>query len=79
MAESPSGDITIGFDVVNTTRLIMESSAMLKAVTNQTGFMIEDFDEDGIPDTRSQMVAVYEFALDHGVLSDDGNILFKDN
>ena len=77
VAESPSGEITIGLDVVNTTRLIMESSAMLKAVTNQTGFMIEDFDEDGIPDTRSQMVAVYEFALDHGVLSDDGNILLK--
>jgi predicted RND superfamily exporter protein len=77
VAESPSGEITIGLDVVNTTRLIMESSAMLKAVTNQTGFMIEDFDEDGIPDTRSQMVAVYEFALDHGVLSDDGNILLR--
>ena len=77
VAESPSGEITIGLDVVNTTRLIMESSAMLKAVTNQTGFMIEDFDDDGIPDTRSQMVAVYEFALDHGVLSDDGNILLR--
>ena len=77
VAESPSGEITIGLDVVNTTRLIMESSAMLKAVTNQTGLLIEDSDGDGIPDTRSQMVAVYEFALDHGVLSDDGNILLR--
>ena len=77
VAESPSGEITIGLDVVNTTRLIMESSAMLKAVTNHTGLLIEDSDGDGIPDTRSQMVAVYEFALDHGVLSDDGNILLR--
>jgi predicted RND superfamily exporter protein len=49
----------------------------LKVVSDQTGLLVEDSDGDGIPDTRSQMVSIFEFALSYGVLSDNGDVVLR--
>ena len=77
IAERPSGEITIGLDVVNTSKIIMDNPVTLAAIKNDTGISIKDNNEDSIPDTKEQMDAAFTFALKNGVLGENGNLLLS--
>jgi predicted RND superfamily exporter protein len=77
IAERPSGEITLGFDVVNTSKIMMESPATLSAIKSSTGITIEDKNNDGIPDTREQMDTAFTFVLKHGILGPKGNFILR--
>mgnify|MGYP003306105865 FL=1 len=77
IAERPSGEITIGLDVVNTSKIIMDNPVTLAAIKNDTGISIKDNNEDGIPDTKEQMDAAFTFALKNGVSGENGNLILR--
>jgi len=77
IAERPSGEITIGLDVVNTSKIIMDSPITLAAIKNDTGISIKDNNKDDIPDTKEQMDAAFTFALKNGVSGENGNLILR--
>ena len=77
IAERPSGEITIGLDVVNTSKIIMDNPVTLAAIKNDTGISIKDNNEDSIPDTKEQMDAAFTFALKNGVSGEYGNLILR--
>ena len=52
VAEMPSGEVTIGLNIVNTLSTIMENPVALAAIKNATGITVEDKNKDHIPDTK---------------------------
>ena len=77
IAERPSGEITIGLDVVNTSKIIMDNPVTLAAIKNDTGISIKANNENGIPDTKEQMDAAFTFALKNGVSGENGNLILR--
>ena len=77
IAERPSGEITIGLDIVNTSKIIIDNPVTLSAIKNDTGISIKDNNEDGIPDTKEQMDAAFTFALKNGVSGENGNLILR--
>ena len=77
VAERPSGEITIGLDVVNTLNIIMENPIALAAIKDATGIAIEDKNENLIPDTKKQIATAFTFARKNGVPGPDGNVILR--
>ena len=77
VAERPSGEITIGLDVVNTLNIIMENPIALTAIKDATGIAIEDKNEDLIPDTKKQIATAFTFARKNGVPGPGGNLILR--
>ncbi len=77
IAERPSGEVTIGFDIVNTLNTIMENPTALSAIKTATGIAIEDKNEDHIPDTKKQIDTAFTFARENGIPGPDGNLILR--
>ncbi len=77
VAERPSGEVTIGLDIVNTSKIIMESPAALSAIKSSTGIAVEDKDGDWIPDKKEQIEAAFTIALNNGVPDAKGNLILR--
>ncbi len=77
VSESPSGEITIGLNVVNTARIIIDSPEALKSIERETGVMVQDRNKDGIPDSKDQMKAAFTYALSFGVPGKGGNLILR--
>ena len=75
VAETPSGEITIGPNVVNVSRRIMASKSTLKQIEEESGIIIQDADLNGIPDSREDTELVFRHALSYGISDDLGNII----
>jgi predicted RND superfamily exporter protein len=77
VAETPSGEITIGPNVVNVSRRIMASKSTLKQIEEESGIIIQDADFNGIPDSREDTELVFRHALSYGISDDLGNIILR--
>ena len=77
VAETPSGEITIGPNVVNVSRRIMASKSTLKQIEEESGIIIQDADLNGIPDSREDTELVFRHALSYGISDDLGNIILR--
>jgi predicted RND superfamily exporter protein len=77
IAKRPSGGVTIGLNVVNTSNIIMETPTALAAIKSSTGITIEDKNEDGIPDTKKQIDTAFSFARKNGVPGSGGNLILR--
>ena len=77
VAETPSGEVTIGLNVVNTSRIILGSPEAIKSIERETGVVVQDSNKDGIPDSRDQMQAAYKYALSFGVPGKGGDLILR--
>ena len=77
VAERPSGEVTIGLDIVNTSKIIMENHAALAAIKASTGITAQDKNGDWIPDKKEQMEAAFTFALKNGVPDANRNLILR--
>ena len=77
VAETPSGEVTIGLNVVNTSRIILSSPEAIKSIERETGVVVEDSNKDEIPDSREQMQAAFKYALAYGVPGKGGNLILR--
>ena len=72
IAETPSGRVTAGLNVVDVSQFITDSPFTIASIKYNSGVQITDSDLDGIPDTRQQLEAGLRFAVEHGVLGAAG-------
>jgi len=77
VAESPSGEITIGPNVVNVSRRIMASDPTIERIHKFTGITIEDIDFNGIPDTKIQTEIAFRHVLEYGIVDSFGNVVVR--
>ncbi len=77
IAERPSGEVTIGLNIVNTLNTIMGNPTTLAAIKDATGIAIEDKNKDHIPDTKKQIDTAFTFARKNGVPGPDGNLILR--
>jgi predicted RND superfamily exporter protein len=75
IAETPSGSVTAGLNIVNISNIISASPATIATITSETGILITDTNHDGIPDSREQLDAALAFSIEHGVLGPDGTTM----
>ncbi len=73
IAETPSGSVTAGLNIVNVSRLITASPFTISAIKAETGISVSDIDRNGIPDSREQIDAALSFAVERGVVGAGGN------
>ena len=73
IAETPSGSVTAGLNIVNVSRLITASRFTISAIKAETGISVSDIDRNGIPDSREQIEAALSFAVERGVVGAGGN------
>ena len=67
ISERPSGEVTIGLNIVNTLNTIMKNPTALAAIKDATGIAIEDKNKGHIPDTKKQIDTAFTFARKNGV------------
>lgn len=67
IAETPSGRVTAGLNIVDISRIITASPFAISTIESSAGISITDSDSDGIPDSRQQLETSLKFALEHGV------------
>ena len=77
VAETPSGGITIGPNVVNVAKRIMNSEPTIRQIEKLSGVIIEDSDLNGIPDSRKDTEIVFRHVLTYGISDDLGNIILR--
>jgi predicted RND superfamily exporter protein len=75
IAETPSGSVTAGLNLVNISKLITASPATIAAITSETGISITDLDRNGVPDSREQMETALRFSIKHGFIGPDGTMM----
>ena len=72
IAETPSGNVTAGLNIVNVSRIIAASPHTISLIRSETGISVTDVDRDGIPDSREQIEAMFAFSVERGVLGAGG-------
>ena len=72
IAETPSGSVTAGLNIVNVSRLITASPNTMSAILSETRKPINDVNQDGIPDSKEQLRTSLDFAIERGVLGPGG-------
>jgi predicted RND superfamily exporter protein len=77
IATRPSGEVTIGLNVVNTLQIIMANPTGLASIEDATGIAIEDKNEDRIPDTKEQIDTALTFARKNGIHGPGGNLVLR--
>ena len=77
VAETASGEVIIGLDVLNTSRFIVNNLAARDSIESATGVSITDVDLNGIPDTRTQMEAAFGYSLQEGVIGENGVLVLR--
>ena len=75
IAETPSGSVTAGLNIVNVLRIITASPHTIAAILSETGISINDINRDGIPDSKEQTRTSLDFAIDQGVLGSGGALI----
>ena len=74
-----SGELQVRRGVLDVLRESIGSPAALAAIARSTGVAVTDADGDGIPDSPTQIAAVYRFAQEAGVPGTGGLILTPDD
>ena len=77
VAETASGEVIIGLDVLNTSRFIVNNPTARDAIESATGVTITDMDLNGIPDTRAQMEAAFRYSLEKGVIGEQDVLVLR--
>jgi len=77
IAERPSGEVTIGLNIVNVLSTVMKNPTALAAIKADSGIVIEDKNEDQIPDSKKQIDTTFAFARKNGVPGPDGNLILR--
>ena len=77
VAETPSGEITIGLNIVNVSRMVTNNPYAVNEILTATGIKITDRDRNGIPDTREQMEQLFGFLIQHGLRNSQGSLILK--
>ena len=77
VAETPSGEITIGPNVVNVSRQIMDSEPTLRQIAELHNVLIQDVDSNGIPDSREDAELAFRHVLSYGISDDLGNVILR--
>jgi predicted RND superfamily exporter protein len=77
IAERPSGEVTIGLNLVNVLSTVMKNPTALAAIKADSGIVIEDKNEDQIPDSKKQIDTIFAFARKNGVPGPDGNLILR--
>lgn len=77
VAETLSGEVTIGFNVLNISNMIVDNRPTIIGIESSSGILVTDSNNDGIPDTQSQMEAAFKFVIKNGILGDDGNLILS--
>ena len=77
VAETPSGEITIGPNVVNVSRQIMDSEPTLRQIGELHNVLIQDVDSNGIPDSREDAELAFRHVLSYGISDDLGNVILR--
>ena len=57
--------------------MIIENPKTIQAIKSSTGILIEDKDQNLIPDTKLQMLTAIKFTLENGIISDNGITIVK--
>ena len=68
-----SGELIVGLHAAEIVRMTASDSAAAKAIA-ATGVILTDLDRDGLPDSATQVRAVYDYVGVHGVPSSDGGV-----
>jgi predicted RND superfamily exporter protein len=77
IAETPSGEITIGLNIVNVSKMIMNNPYAINMISETTGTIVTDYDTNGIPDTKDQMKQVFGFLIERGLVNSKGSFILK--
>ena len=77
VAETASGEVIIGLDVLNTSRFIVNNHSARSAIESAAGVSITDMDFNGIPDTRAQMEAAFRYSLKNGVVGEENVLVLR--
>jgi len=72
IAIRPSGEITLGYNIVNISKMILENPRTIEAIKSSTGISIEDKDRNLVPDTKLQLQTAIQFTLVNGITGDKG-------
>ena len=75
IAQTPSGNITAGLNIVNISKLITTSPSSIESIRSETGISITDLNRDGIPDSREQMETAISFSIERGVIGPGGTAM----
>ena len=77
VAETASGEVIIGLDVLNTSRFIVNNHSARSDIESAAGVSITDMDFNGIPDTRTQMEAAFRYSLKNGVVGEENVLVLR--
>ena len=67
VALSPSGEVTFGLNALTLLNVALSSEEAKLAIYKDKNVSLTDFNHDGIPDTREQIRAVYEYGSLFGI------------
>ena len=77
IAETPSGEITIGLNIVNVSKMIMSNPYAINQIIETTGVIMTDHDQNGIPDTKDQMKQMFGSLIERGLSNYQGSFILK--
>ena len=77
IAETPSGEITIGLNIVNVSKMIMSNPYAINQIIETTGVIMTDHDQNGIPDTKDQMKQMFSSLIERGLSNYQGSFILK--
>ena len=72
VAESPSGEVIFGLNVVTLLKTTLDSDAAKYIIAKNKNVSLTDLNNDGVPDTREQIIAVYEYGRLFGIPGAEG-------
>jgi predicted RND superfamily exporter protein len=73
---SEDGSLNVTPPLLSYLDTIVNSEYMKYLVESESGVAISDEDEDGIPDTSQQLLAVYDYILDNGISLAETRVLY---
>lgn len=79
VAQTPSGEVTFGLNVVSVAERFIQNAAFRSRVERETGVILSDTDLNGLPDTREQMQAAFGIAQNFGVFGGDGELILSES
>ena len=74
VAQSPSGEVTFGLNVLTLLRTTLDSEVAKSMIDMSKNVSLTDLDRNGIPDTKEQVIAVYEYGSLYGIPGDGGKM-----
>ncbi len=74
VAQSPSGEVTFGLNALTLLNTTLDNEIAKSTIYRSKNVLLTDLDSDGIPDTREQIIAVYEYGHLFGIPGDEGKL-----